>query len=213
MLRVGLTGGVACGKSTVAEMFARRGVHVARADEIAHQVMQPGQPAYEEVVRRFGRGILQPDGLISRPLLAATVFTPAADGSTRVAELNAIVHPEVIARQDEWMRQVGEREPGAIAMVEAALILEAGVAGRFDKLVVVTCRPEQKVERFARRTGMPLEAARVEVERICAAQLPDSEKIRAADYVIHNCGTPADAEAQAEKVLEQLRGLTRAAPR
>jgi dephospho-CoA kinase len=213
LLRVGLTGGVACGKSTAAEMFARRGVQVARADEIAHQVMQPGEPAYDEVVRRFGRGILQQDGLISRPLLAQMVFTPAADGSTRVAELNAIVHPEVIARQNAWMREVGERDAHAIAMVEAALILEAGVGGRFDKLVVVTCRPEQKAERFAQRTGLPLDKARAEVERISAAQLPDDEKVRAADYVIDNCGEPAEAEAQVEKIFRELQALASAASR
>ena len=159
MLRVGLTGGIACGKSTVATLFARRGAYIARADDIARQLMSPGTPVYQEVVRRFGRGILNADDSINRTRLAALAFAEEG-GASRVEELNRLVHPAVVERQDAWMAEIGRRNPGAICMVEAALIYEAGAAGHFDQVVVVTCRPEQKAERFARRMGISLEAAR-----------------------------------------------------
>ncbi len=202
MLKVGLTGGVACGKSTVGELFAARGAQVVRADDIAHQLMAPGQPVYQEILQHFGRGVINQDGSINREKLAEAAF-----GGGRVAELNRIVHPAVIAHQDRWMAEMGSRDPGAVVMVEAALILEAGVENRFDKLVVVTCRPEQKVERFAARHGVAEETAQQEVERRSAAQRPDEEKVRAADYVIDNSGTLADTARQVDAVFAQLRKL------
>jgi dephospho-CoA kinase len=203
VLRVGLTGGIACGKTTVGEMLAKRGAHVIQADLIAHELMQPGQAVYQEVVRHFGRKILEPDGKINRQKLAALVF--AADAAeSRVQELNRVVHPAVIKRQEEWMEEVGRREPDAIAVVEAALIVEAGVAKRFDKLVVVTCRPEQRSERLAKRLHLDAERARAEVERRMAAQTPEEEKVQAADYVIDNSGTLAETEKQVERVFREL---------
>lgn len=202
MVRVGLTGGVACGKSTVAAMFARRGAQVLGADEVAHALLRPGEAVYAEVVRRFGRGILKLDGTIDRPRLADAVFQ--APGGSRIAELNAIVHPAVIARQEAWLGEAARRAPQGVALVEAALILEAGARGQFDKLITVVCRPEQKVERFARRLGIGPEAARVEVARRSAAQWPDDEKARAADYVIENSGTEAEAERQVENIWRDL---------
>ncbi len=204
MVKVGLTGGVACGKSTVGQMFADRGARLVRADDVAHELMRPGQPVYDEVVRHFGRGVLQADGVIDRQKLAGAAF-----GGGRVEELNRIVHPAVIAHQDRWMEAIGEREPNAVVIVEAALILEAGVTGRFNKLVVVTCRPEQKIERFATRQHISPDAARQEVARRSAAQVSDEEKIRAADYVIDNSGTLADTERQMEKVYGELKQLAR----
>ena len=206
MLRVGLTGGVACGKTTVARMFAQRGARVVYADEIARELMQPGQAVYDDVVHSFGRGILEPEGPINRARLAQLVFDPKRP---RVEELNRIVHPAVIARQEEWMAEVERREPDAVAMVEAALILEAGVRDRFDRIVVVTCIPEQKAERFARRTSMEqdLAAARAEVERRSAAQISDAEKARSADFVIDNSGALEATEAQVERVWAELKQL------
>ena len=206
-LRVGLTGGVACGKSTIAAMFEQFGAHVARADDIARRLMQPGEAVYREVVRHFGDAILNPDGSIDRPRLAELVFTAKPDGSKRIAELNAIVHPAVIAAQDEWLREMGERGPGTIAIVEAALIFEAGVRDHFDKIIVVACRPEQKGERFAARTGLDSKAARKEVERRSAAQLSDEAKAAAADYVIDNSGDRASAERQAGRVFAELKEM------
>ena len=202
MLKVGLTGGVACGKSTVGEMFVARGARLIKADEIARQLMQPGQPVYEEVVQHFGRGIVAEDGAIDRQKLARAAF-----GSGRVGELNRLVHPAVIAHQERWMDEEASRHRGAVIVVEAALILEAGVQKRFDKIIMVTCRPEQKAARFARRQGISEEAAQQEVEQRQAAQRADEEKIRAADYVIDNSGSLSDTERQVDAVFAELKLL------
>jgi dephospho-CoA kinase len=200
LLRVGLTGGVACGKTTVAKMMAQRGAHVVLADEVAHQLMRPGQPVYYEIVRHFGPDIVGIDGGIDRKKLAEAAF-----GSGRIQELNQIVHPVVIARQQAWTDEVAAKHPDGIAVVEAALIFEAGVGKRFDKLVVVTCTMPQKIERFARRHNMELAAAEGEVTRRMAAQLPEEEKTRAADYVIDNSGSLADLEARVDVLMAELR--------
>ncbi len=206
MLKVGLTGGIASGKSVVGEMFAKRGAHVIQADHISHELMQPGQAVYQEVVRRFGKQILNADGTVNRPRLAEAAFgTPGSDGPSRVRELNAIVHPAVIRRQEEWMKEVGRRDPKAVAMVEAALILEAGAAERFDRLIVVTCETVQRIQRFASRMKISLDAARDEVARRMAAQLPDEEKVKAADYVIDNSGSLDATGAQVAEIWEILK--------
>ncbi len=206
MLKVGLTGGIACGKSTVAAMLAARGAQVVKADEIAHQLMRTGHPVYEEIVRRFGRGILDTEGRIDRLRLAELAFAPAAP---RIVELNHIVHPAVIAEQNRWMSEVGHREPNAIAVVEAALILEAGIAADFDRLIVVVCDPLKKVERLAARMGIGLEAAGLEVQRRSAAQLPDLEKQQRADFVIYNNGAVEDTEQQIDRLYPVLAAAAR----
>jgi dephospho-CoA kinase len=205
LLKVGLTGGIASGKSVVGEMFVRLGARLIRADDVAHELMQPGQPVYEEVVRHFGRGILNPDGSINRPRLAALAFG-SADSAARVKELNTIVHPAVVKREDDWMDELGHRDPAAIAIVEAALILEAGVADRFDYLVVVTCSPDQRAQRLAVRLGISEEAARAEVARRMASQIADDEKIKAADFVIDNSGSLDRTEEQVRQIFAMLKG-------
>jgi len=205
MIRVGLTGGMATGKSTVGKMFGELGAHVIQADAIAHELYRPGQPVYHELVKRFGNEIVQPDGNIDRARLAALAF----DGG-RVEELNKVVHPAVIKRQDQWMYDIGRKEPFAVVMVEAALILEAGAKGRFDKIVVVTCAQDQKVARFAARSGLDAAAARAEVERRSRAQLPDEEKVRRADYVVDNSGPLETTRLQVERVFAQLKVQARA---
>jgi len=199
-----LTGGIAAGKSVVGEMFAAQGAHVVQADQISHQLMQPGQAVYQEVVDHFGAGILDPDGSVNRARLGELAFGRPQQPS-RVQELNQIVHPAVIRRQEEWMAEVGRLDPHAIALVEAALILEAGMAGRFDRLVVVTCRPEQRVERWAQRLNVDQETARREVARRMAAQLPDEEKIKAANYVIDNSGSLDETSRQVREIYAELK--------
>jgi len=201
MLRVGLTGGIACGKSAVAELLVRRGAHFLSADALAHQLYAPRTAVYEEIVHRFGNEILDPDGTINRKKLANAVFPD------RIDELNVVVHPAVIEAQNRWMSEVERDDPHGIAVVEAALLLEAGAETGFDKIIVVTCDLEQKVERYARRTGLPFEAARSEVERRSAAQFSDDEKARRADYVIENSGSIADLELQVEGVWRELESL------
>ncbi len=205
MLKVGLTGGIASGKSIVGEMFVALGAHLIQADAIAHELMQPGQAVYDEVVARFGREILNADGSINRPKLAEAAFGAAGEKSTRVKELNQIVHPAVVRRQEEWMNAVGRSDGRAVAIVEAALILEAGAAKQFHRLIVVTCSDEQRAARFAARQGIDLESARKEVERRMAAQLPDTEKVKAADFVIDNSGSLDQTRGQVQEVWERLR--------
>src|SRR5215470_16416989 len=145
-------------------MFVALGAKLIQADQISHELMQPGQTVYEEVVHKFGSGILNPDGTVNRPRLAEAAFgRPEELTPSRVAELNQIV--------------------------QAALILEAGAAKRFDRLIVVTCTEEQRVQRFAARLRVDLAPARREVTRRMAAQLPDEEKVKAADFVIDNSGS------------------------
>jgi dephospho-CoA kinase len=206
MLKVGLTGGIASGKSTVGRMFVALGAHLIQADEIAHQLMRPGQDVYEEVVRHFGREILNDDGSINRPRLAEAAFgDPGGTTPSRVEELNRIVHPAVVRKQEEWMHSVGRGYPQAVAIVEAALILEAGAARQFDRLIVVTCEPEQRISRWAMRLNVDLETARREVTRRMAAQLPDDKKVQAAHHVIDNSGSLEETEKQVRAVFVQLR--------
>ena len=203
MLRVGLTGGIACGKSTIGAMLAKRGAHLLLADTLAHQLYEPGAATYDEVVRRFGRDILNADGTIHRGRLANLAFPD------RIDELNAVVHPAVVAAQTRWMKDREREDPDGVAVVEAALLIEAGAAGDFDKVIVVTCDFEHKVERYAARTSLPLDAARAEVERRSAAQFTDQEKASQADYVMDNSGSVEDAERQLEKIWADLRAQPR----
>jgi dephospho-CoA kinase len=208
MLKVGLTGGIAAGKSVVGEMFVALGARLVQADRIAHSLMQPGQAVYNEVVRHFGREILNPDCSVNRAKLAEVAFGPASapesKRASRIEELNRIVHPVVIRSQEEWMADMGRQDPHAVAIVEAALILEAGAAERFDRLIVVTCSAEQRVARFAARQKIDFDAARKEVMRRMAAQLPDEEKIKAADYVIDNSGSLDQTREQVRQLWQKL---------
>jgi dephospho-CoA kinase len=205
LLKLGLTGGIASGKSVVGEIFVKLGAHLIQADAVAHSLMQPGQAVYEEVVRHFGREILNPDGSINRPRLAEAAFGTPGGAPPRIKELNEIVHPAVIDHENKWMEEIARRDPNAIGIVEAALILESGTASRFDRLIVVTCYPEQRIQRFARRLGISEDAARAEVARRMAAQIPDEEKIKAADFVIDNSGSLDATEQQVRRVFAALR--------
>lgn len=184
-------------------MLVALGAQLTRADDIAHELMQPGNAVYREVVRHFGPDILNSDGTVNRPKLAGLTF---GDGqSSRVKELNQLVHPAVVQRQSEWMNEVGRRDSAAVAVVEAALILEAGAASQFDRLIVVTCRPEQRAQRLAQRLNIDFDTARMEVTRRMAAQLSDEEKIKAADYVIDNSGTVEQMREQVARIYPELK--------
>jgi dephospho-CoA kinase len=198
MLKVGLTGGIASGKTTVLGMFSALGAHTLRADAVAHQLMAPGAPVYERIVAAFGEEILALDGTIARAKLAALAF-PA-----RIGELNAIVHPPVLAFEQDWMREVEKSDRAAIAICEAALLIEAGGHARYDKLIVVTCTMEQRIARFAERTRTSMEFASLEVKRRMAAQLPEEEKAKLADFVIDNSGNRDVAEQRAGEIWVEL---------
>jgi dephospho-CoA kinase len=198
MLKVGLTGGIACGKTTILAMFASLGAHTLRADAVAHRLMAKGEPMYERIVEAFGTGILALDGTISRPKLAAMAFPD------RIAELNAIVHPDVLAFEDNWMREADVLDPHGVAICEAALLIEAGGLARYDKLIVVTCTQEQKISRFAERAGIAPEAAHAEVQRRMNAQMAEEEKVKLADFVIDNSSEKNSAEQRVREIWQEL---------
>ena len=198
MLRLGLTGGIASGKSVVAGILRELGFAVLDADSLAHQLIEPGQSAYYEVAREFGPEIVAPNGHINRAKLGAIVFADPA----KLARLNGIIHPRVEAaalRQlDEWER-VGTREA---AFIEAALLVEAGYQKILDGLVVTWCRPEQQLERLRSR-GLTTEEAQ---QRI-AAQLPLEEKMRYATHKIDCSGTLDETRRQVQSLAAKLRQL------
>jgi dephospho-CoA kinase len=200
LLRVGLTGGVACGKSTVGAMLERRGAKWIDADNIVHDLLCRGQAVYDGIVKHFGPGVVDKHGNIDRKKLADVAF-----GGNRIRELNQIVHPAVIAEQDRVMNMYAAGSPDGIAVVEAALLFEAAAAERFDKMVVVTCSREQKIARFARRHALDYAAAEREVDRRMAAQWPDERKASAADYVIDNSGSLAELESQVDHLYRELK--------
>ncbi|HZR64502.1 MAG TPA: dephospho-CoA kinase [Terriglobales bacterium] len=201
MLKVGLTGGIATGKSSVGKMFAELGVHTIDADEIAHDLMRPGEKVYDEVLRRFGQEVLNPDKTVNRTRLAELAFDQKRP---RIYELNSIVHPGVIQRYEKWMDEIAEREPDAIVMLEAALLLEAGLRRRFDRVIVVSCKPQQRIDRWEKRLQVDSDTARREVTRRMMAQAPDEAKIQAADFVIDNSGSVEDTRKQVKKIYESL---------
>jgi dephospho-CoA kinase len=196
MLKVGLTGSIAVGKSFVASVFRELGCFVFDADQIAHSVMEPGRPAYAEIVGEFGQQILAPDGSIDRAKLAAIVF---ADRAKR-ERLNQIVHPRVIEEQDRLLREVESIDPDAIVIVDAALMIESGGYKRFDKLIVVFCDREEQIRRLINRNRL----SRQEAERRIAAQMSSEQKRRFADYEIDTSGTFEQTRQRVMQVYGQL---------
>src|SRR6266487_6666593 len=182
-------------------MFAELGVHVIDADSIGHELMNPGEPVYDEIVKRFGTEILNPDKTINRGKLAELAFDQRRP---RIYELNSLLHPGIIQRYEKRMEEIGAREPNAIVMLEAALLLEAGLRRRFDRIIVVSCKPQQRIERWEKRLQVDAEAARREVTRRMMAQAPDEAKIQAADYVIDNGGSIEETKKQVQSVFAQL---------
>ena len=202
MLSVGLTGGIATGKTAVVAMLRELGCRVLEADKIAHQMIEPDGPAYEAVVREFGPRILTPEGLVDRQKLGPIVFADPV----RLARLNAIVHPPVLAEQSRQLAAIGQADPHAIAVVEAALLIEAGFDKKLEFIIVTWCTPEQQLERLtAPGTGRGLSVQQAR-QRI-AAQMPVEEKRRRADKVIDCSGTLEHTRAQVIALFAQLKGM------
>jgi len=196
---VGLTGGLACGKTFVAQALSDLGCHVLQADQLGHEVLLPGGEAYAPVVREFGSGILGESGEIDRRALAAQVF----EKPERLALLNSFVHPPVMRREEEWLVRVAAEDPRGIAIVEAAILIETGSYKRFDKLIVAACGVEQQVQRSIKRDG----ASREEVLARISRQMPLAEKRKFADFVIETSGTKEETVRQARAVYESLRRM------
>jgi len=223
MLRVGLTGGLGSGKSTAARMFASLGAHVLQSDAIGREMMEPGKAVYTAIVDRFGSSVMQPDGRLDRAALAKIAFD---DG--RVEELNAIVHPAVIARQAELSEAIFQQDPEAIVMVESALIFETKHSetkhsdsqptgqprwhNRFDRIILVTAPEEVKIARFVGRcaAGESLTAERrekleSEARLRLAQQIPDEQKSALCDYVLTNGGPLTELEWQVDQLWPILK--------
>lgn len=213
MLRVGLTGGLGSGKSTVAALLRERGFPVLEADSIARELMEPGQPVFRAIVEHFGPEVLRGDGSLDRPRLAGLVFHEG-----RLPELNRIVHPPTIAEQERRIAELSARDPDAIVFVESALVFEADAWGtvpgwrrRFDRIVLVTAPDELKIQRFLARI-LPAQASAEDRERAerdararLAAQLPDSAKVPYCDAVIDNSGSLDATRGQVDRLVARLR--------
>ena len=218
MLRVGLTGGLGSGKSTVAAMLRELGAEIIESDDLGRALMEPGQAAFNEIVRIFGDQVLMPDGRLNRAKLAEFAFK---DG--RVKELNAIIHPAVIDAQRQWMDRIFERDPGAVAVVVSALIFEverearesgdanavfADLRKRIDRVVLVTAPDSEKIARYVGRTALSdtnREAAEADARSRLAHQIPDSDKAPRADYVLENTGDIEVLRAQVKELWPRLK--------
>ncbi|MEO8367904.1 MAG: dephospho-CoA kinase [Candidatus Solibacter sp.] len=199
MLKVGLTGGIACGKSFVGAALAGYGCLLIHADELGHSVLAPGGEAYAAVIEEFGGAVVTPEGAIDRRALAGYVFSDPA----RLARLNAIVHPPVLAREDALIAEFAAENPQGIAVVEAAILIETGSYTRFDKLILVTCGEQQQVDRAMRREGALESDIRARISR----QMPLEGKRKYADFVIDTSGEKEDTLRQTRAVYDVLRRI------
>jgi dephospho-CoA kinase len=197
MLKVGLTGSIAVGKSYVVSVLAELGCVTFDADKVAHSVMEPGRPAYDDIVSEFGDGVLAADSSIDRQKLGAIVFANEA----RRKRLNEIVHPRVIAEQNRLLAEAEAKHPEGIAIIDAALMIESGGYKRFDKLIVVYCDRETQIERLMQRNHITKEDA----ERRVAAQMSSDEKRKYADYEIDTTGTFDETRQRVVEVLSALK--------
>jgi dephospho-CoA kinase len=199
MLKVGLTGGIASGKSFVGEALASYGCFAIQADQLGHDVLALSGEAYVDAIREFGNEILAADGAIDRAHLAKLVFADPA----KLERLNAIVHPAVIRREEALASEFFAREPHGIAVVEAAILIETGSYRRFDKLILVFCAQELQIERAMRRPG----AVQADIRARIGRQMPLEEKQKYADFVIDTSGTKEDTLRKARTIYEELRKI------
>lgn len=205
MLRVGLTGGIGCGKSTVAAMMRELGCHIIDADKMAHTLIAPGEPAYDDIRRRFGATVLAKDGSVDRARLAAVVFADTKE----LAALNAIVHPRVLDGIDREFERISRSDPRGIAVVEAALLIESGYHKKLDRLVLVTCSREEQLDRLT-NPALGRSMSRQQAEQRIAAQMTTEQK-RAASAgkldEIDCSGSLDETKKQVRELIERLRQM------
>ena len=197
MILVGLTGGIATGKSTVADLFRQFGAAVIDADQLARDVVQPGKPAWREIVKCFGKGVLLPDRTIDRPALGSIVFR----NRRKLRRLERIIHPRVAREQQRQARRVARRTPDAIIIYEVPLLFEAGVNTRVNKIIVVTADRETQVARLKRRNGLTRRQA---FQRI-KSQMPLAEKARRADIVLDGTKSKSFLSREIRRIVRDLR--------
>lgn len=203
-LLVGLTGSIATGKSTVSRMFAHLGARVLDADQLARDVVMPGQPAYLKIVEEFGQQVVQEDGALDRKALGAIVFADPA----RRKRLEEITHPAIGLRQQHILSVLDEEAFEGIVIWDVALLFETGGVARMDRVVVVATDPDTELARLMTRDSLPEDAARARI----ASQMPVAEKAKRAHYVIDNSGTRPDTERQVKAVYEALLAELKARP-
>ncbi len=201
MLIVGLTGGVASGKTAVSQVLKEEGAYIIDADQIARELVQPHTPAWNELIRAFGKEILQEDGSIHRKKLADKVF---ADPEQRKL-LNEILHPRITEEMNRKTKEIGQKDPDAIVVIDAPLLIERGYHRKMDKLIVVTSTEMQQIERLKERDGInPDEAL-----KIFASQMTLEEKVKLADFVIRNVGSLEETRKRAKEVFKELKKVAR----
>lgn len=199
MIKVGLTGGICTGKTTVGQMFVNLGCYLIDSDQIAHALLEPNQKVHSDLIDEFGDQIKDSNGRIDRALLGEIVFNDSA----RRQKLNDLVHPAVIRRQFEFIEGVAAQDPDSVAIVDAALMIEVGTYTSYDQLIVVTCESGQQRSRLKRRTGLPDE----KIEARISSQMALSEKVNYADFVIDNSGLLEETERQVGEVYGVLKEL------
>jgi dephospho-CoA kinase len=200
MLIVGLTGGVASGKTAVSQVLKEEGAYIIDADQIARELVQPHTPAWNELIRAFGKEILQEDESIHRKKLADKVF---ADPEKRKL-LNEILHPRITEEMNRRTKEIGQEDPDAIIVIDAPLLIEVGYHRKMEKLIVVTSTEAQQIERLKERDGInPDEAL-----RIFASQMALEEKVKLADFVIRNVGSLEETRKRAKEVFNELKNVT-----
>jgi dephospho-CoA kinase len=199
MLKVGLTGGLACGKSFVGQAFAALGCHLIEADELGHEILLPSGEAYADVVRQFGPGILNADASIDRKRLAAEVFGKPE----RLETLNRLVHPHVFRREEELIGQFAKSDPHGIVVVAAAILIESGNYKNFDRLILVECNEPLQMERAMKRDHTDREEVLARLSR----QMPLAEKRKFAHYVIDTSGSKEETLHRVREVYDALRRI------
>jgi dephospho-CoA kinase len=199
MLIVGLTGGVASGKTVVSQVLREEGAYIIDADQIAKELVQPHQPAWNEIVKVFGEEILQEDGTIHRKKLADKVF---ADLKQREL-LNQILHPRIREEMDRRTKEIGQKDPEAIVVIDAPLLVERGEHHEIDKLIVVTSTQTQQIKRLKDRDGISPE----EALRMLSSQMPLEKKVEQADFVIQNEGSLEETKKRAKEIFGELKEI------
>ena len=199
MLIIGLTGGVASGKTAVSQILREEGAYLIDADQIARELVQPHTPTWNELIRVFGKEILQEDGSIHRKRLAAKVFPDPEQRNL----LNRILHPRIKAEMNRRVKEIGQKDPNAIVVIDAALIVELGDHREMDKVIVVTSTKEQQIERLRDRDGTNQD----EAQRIFSSQMPLEEKMKVADFIIRNEGSFEETKRRVKEVFQELKRI------
>ena len=201
MLKVGLTGSIAVGKTFVSNVFSELGCFVLDADKTAREVVEPGTEGWKAIVENFGNEVLQPDGTLDRAKLGAIIFSD----STKRELLNSIVHPLVFKAQDNWLKECELLDPRGLALIDAALMIESGSYKRFDKIIVVWCQPKLQLERLMIRNGITNEEAALRIK----AQMPQEEKKKYADFLVDTSRGFEDTRTQVEETHRALKVLAK----